>query len=114
MQFLELFDFGVRTRSASSYRARYVVFRRCSGAWAKDHRVEWHYIAPGRPMQNSVSREIVLARVIRACRETQQPRPGSPPGVPAANSQLYGRAWRAEGYLQGSLFAESEKPNRGS
>ena len=20
--------------------------------WAKDHRVEWHYIAPGRPMQN--------------------------------------------------------------
>jgi putative transposase len=21
-------------------------------AWAKDHRVEWHYIAPGRPMQN--------------------------------------------------------------
>jgi putative transposase len=21
-------------------------------AWAKDHRVEWHYISPGRPMQN--------------------------------------------------------------
>jgi transposase InsO family protein len=21
-------------------------------AWAKDHRVEWHYIEPGRPMQN--------------------------------------------------------------
>ncbi|MER9332372.1 IS3 family transposase [Mesorhizobium sp. M0488] len=21
-------------------------------AWAKDHRVEWHYIAPGKPMQN--------------------------------------------------------------
>jgi transposase InsO family protein len=21
-------------------------------AWAKDHQVEWHYIAPGRPMQN--------------------------------------------------------------
>ncbi len=21
-------------------------------AWSKDHRVEWHYIAPGRPMQN--------------------------------------------------------------
>jgi putative transposase len=21
-------------------------------SWAKDHRVEWHYIAPGRPMQN--------------------------------------------------------------
>ena len=21
-------------------------------AWAKDHKVEWHYIAPGRPMQN--------------------------------------------------------------
>lgn len=20
--------------------------------WAKDHRIEWHYIAPGRPMQN--------------------------------------------------------------
>jgi len=20
--------------------------------WAKDHRVEWHYIAPGKPMQN--------------------------------------------------------------
>lgn len=20
--------------------------------WAKDHKVEWHYIAPGRPMQN--------------------------------------------------------------
>lgn len=20
--------------------------------WAKDHSVEWHYIAPGRPMQN--------------------------------------------------------------
>jgi len=21
-------------------------------SWAKDHRVEWHYIAPGKPMQN--------------------------------------------------------------
>jgi transposase InsO family protein len=21
-------------------------------SWARDHRVEWHYIAPGRPMQN--------------------------------------------------------------
>ena len=21
-------------------------------SWAKEHRVEWHYIAPGRPMQN--------------------------------------------------------------
>jgi len=21
-------------------------------AWSKDHKVEWHYIAPGRPMQN--------------------------------------------------------------
>ncbi|TJW40726.1 MAG: transposase, partial [Mesorhizobium sp.] len=21
-------------------------------AWAKDHRVEWHHIAPGKPMQN--------------------------------------------------------------
>ncbi len=21
-------------------------------SWAKDHRLEWHYIAPGRPMQN--------------------------------------------------------------
>src|SRR3954470_10566886 len=21
-------------------------------SWAKDHQVEWHYIAPGRPMQN--------------------------------------------------------------
>ena len=20
--------------------------------WAKDHSVDWHYIAPGRPMQN--------------------------------------------------------------
>ena len=20
--------------------------------WSKDHRVEWHYIAPGKPMQN--------------------------------------------------------------
>jgi putative transposase len=20
--------------------------------WAKDHEVNWHYIAPGRPMQN--------------------------------------------------------------
>lgn len=22
-------------------------------AWAKDHRVEWHYIAPGKPTQNA-------------------------------------------------------------
>ena len=22
-------------------------------AWSKDHRVEWHYIAPGKPMRNS-------------------------------------------------------------
>ena len=21
--------------------------------WSKDHKVDWHYIAPGRPMQNS-------------------------------------------------------------
>ncbi|MBP2444229.1 integrase core domain-containing protein [Rhizobium leguminosarum] len=21
-------------------------------AWSKDHKVEWHYIAPGKPMQN--------------------------------------------------------------
>ena len=21
-------------------------------AWSKDHRIEWHYIAPGKPMQN--------------------------------------------------------------
>jgi transposase InsO family protein len=21
-------------------------------AWAKDHKVDWHYIAPGKPMQN--------------------------------------------------------------
>lgn len=21
-------------------------------AWSKDHRVEWHYNAPGKPMQN--------------------------------------------------------------
>jgi transposase InsO family protein len=21
-------------------------------AWAKEHQMEWHYIAPGRPMQN--------------------------------------------------------------
>jgi transposase InsO family protein len=36
-------------------------FRRCYGteftsnailAWSQDHRVEWHYIAPGKPMQN--------------------------------------------------------------
>lgn len=36
-------------------------FRRCYGteftsnailAWSKDHKVEWHYIAPGKPMQN--------------------------------------------------------------
>ena len=38
-----------------------VFFPRCYGteltsnailAWSKDHKVEWHYIAPGRPMQN--------------------------------------------------------------
>lgn len=23
-------------------------------AWSKDHRVEWHYIAPGKPMQTDV------------------------------------------------------------
>ena len=22
-------------------------------AWSKDHKVEWHYIAPGKPMQNA-------------------------------------------------------------
>ena len=22
-------------------------------AWSKDHRIEWHYIAPGKPMQNA-------------------------------------------------------------
>ncbi|MBB4420860.1 transposase InsO family protein [Rhizobium leguminosarum] len=36
-------------------------FRRCYGteltsnailAWSKDHKVDWHYIAPGKPMQN--------------------------------------------------------------
>jgi putative transposase len=36
-------------------------FRRCYGteftshaifAWARDHRIGWHYIAPGKPMQN--------------------------------------------------------------
>ncbi|KRD63451.1 hypothetical protein ASE60_31425 [Ensifer sp. Root278] len=21
-------------------------------AWSKDHKIEWHYIAPGKPMQN--------------------------------------------------------------
>jgi putative transposase len=21
-------------------------------AWAKDHAIDWHYIAPGKPMQN--------------------------------------------------------------
>jgi putative transposase len=21
-------------------------------AWAEEHRIEWHYIAPGKPMQN--------------------------------------------------------------
>ena len=21
-------------------------------AWAKDHKIDWHYIAPGKPMQN--------------------------------------------------------------
>ena len=21
-------------------------------AWAKDHRIDWHYICPGKPMQN--------------------------------------------------------------
>src|SRR5665213_2492102 len=30
-EFLGLFEFGVRTRSASSYRARYAVCRCCSG-----------------------------------------------------------------------------------
>ena len=26
--------------------------RRAAKLWAKEHRLEWHYIAPGRPMQN--------------------------------------------------------------
>ena len=27
-------------------------FRVLNFAWAKDHRIDWHYIAPGRPTQN--------------------------------------------------------------
>ena len=42
MQFLGLFEFGVRTRSASSYRARYVVFRCCSDARKLPARTQRH------------------------------------------------------------------------
>ena len=24
--------------------------------WAQDHRIEWHYIAPGKPIQNGPGR----------------------------------------------------------
>lgn len=41
-QFLELFEFGVRTRSASSYRARYVVFRCCRDARKLPARTQRH------------------------------------------------------------------------
>jgi transposase InsO family protein len=25
-------------------------------AWARDHQIDWHYITPGKPMQNGYSR----------------------------------------------------------
>ena len=31
-------------------------------AWSKDHKVEWHYIAPGRPMQNGYVESFMYRR----------------------------------------------------
>ena len=35
-------------------------------SWAKEHRVEWHYIAPGRPMQNRLHRILQRPHARRA------------------------------------------------
>ena len=34
-------------------------------AWSKDHRVEWHYIAPGKPMQNGYVESFMYGRPLR-------------------------------------------------
>jgi putative transposase len=46
-RYLDLRQEG-RTRTDGSHReARHAIL-----VWSEDHRVEWHYIAPGKPMQN--------------------------------------------------------------
>ena len=48
-------------------------------AWSKDHRVEWHYIAPGKPMQNGYCRELQRPDARRAPERELVLRPGSRP-----------------------------------
>src|SRR6202795_145220 len=59
--------------------------------WAKDHRVDWHYIAPGRPMQNGYiesfngrMRDELLneSLFIDLDRPVGSSAPGSPPTTP--------------------------------
>ena len=44
-------------------------------AWSKDHRVEWHYIAPGKPMQNGYRRELQRPDARRAAEREPVLRP---------------------------------------
>lgn len=47
-------------------------------AWSKDHEVEWHYIAPGRPMQNGYV-ESFNGRTHRSDIRRRRTMPGSSP-----------------------------------
>ena len=49
-------------------------------AWARDHQIDWHYITPGKPMQNgyvercngSIRSELLNAYVFKSLSEVRQ------------------------------------------
>jgi len=42
-------------------------------AWCADYRVEWHYIAPGKPMQNGYIESFMYGRPLR-CKVSDEER----------------------------------------
>lgn len=44
-------------------------------AWSKDHQVEWHFIAPGKPMQNGFLRKLQRPDAGRVAERNPVPRP---------------------------------------
>ena len=39
-------------------------------SWSKEHQVEWHYIAPGKPMQNGYNRSLTAACAMKTSQQS--------------------------------------------
>ena len=63
-------------------------------AWAKDHKIDWHYIAPGKPMQNGSVEKLQRQDARRTSKRRRRTTPQGCSSTSSRQDRLSLRGWR--------------------